>query len=235
MASESRAATLLAIMKGQAPEAAWTRLGQPMVHYRGLEGCRRQLHLAWDGAPFQYWWPLIYADEIALSDGLARMHRNGLAVFMDAARRRGWWAFPETASDPHSRAYQVNGLVELAENSKAQTHPFVAPHSLALASMIDPQTMAVWAARMEAAYPAVRGPLGWRDSVDPATGEASPRYHAVDQGLIVSSMLADTIRGYLDRVWRAEQKALRARLLASVDLSDSTSCNVALPYLDAGQ
>jgi len=171
--------------------------------------------------PSEYWSPLIYFDELPLSLGLAKTHRNALAVHMDAAERRGCRAFPEVSmiilrgavAEADDEAGSAEGR---AEESEVRPYDFVAPYSLALGAMVDPAAMADWVARMEAAYPHVNGPFGWRDVVQPQSGRVSPHYLAWRPGLIVSSLLARHIRRYLDRYWTAPQQVTLARLYGAV-------------------
>lgn len=218
LVSESRAASMFAILHSGVPDDAWLRLERPWRLLPVGSVATEPVYLSWNGAPQQFFWPLIYFDEETMSPGLAASLRRTLAIYLKHSRQGGAWLFPDPGVDPNSSDYRyvVTGLRDLAEDANTRELPVVSLHALALAAMLDDQTMAQWAVDLLLAFPQVDGPWGWRDSLDPKTKNVARFYSAVDQGLLINSIQSACVRENLAHYLRQDQFATMRRLYRQI-------------------
>jgi hypothetical protein len=93
----------------------------------------------------------------------------------------------------------------------AYTNGVVTPHAAFLALRYAPDETAANLRRLVERFPALYGPLGFRDSVNVQTGAVSGAYLSLDQGMIMASIANALGDDVLRRAFagREEERALR--------------------------
>jgi hypothetical protein len=139
LASEARAATFIAVAKGEAPQEAWFRLG------RQHTVCEKETVLiSWTGTMFEYLMPAIWLRSHP-NTLLDRAMRSAVRAQQAYGASRGVpWGISEAAyskSDVHGNyQYAAFGVPGLALNVSRAGSLVISPYSSCLALIVDPAT-----------------------------------------------------------------------------------------------
>jgi len=137
LASEARAATFIAVAKGEAPQEAWFRLG------RQHTVCEKEkVLISWTGTMFEYLMPAIWlkSHPNTLLDRAAQSAVRAQQAY--GASRGVPWGISEAAyskTDEHGNyQYAAFGVPGLALNVARAGSLVISPYSSCLALMVDP-------------------------------------------------------------------------------------------------
>jgi hypothetical protein len=139
LASEARAATFIAVAKGEAPQETWFRLG------RQHTVCEKETVLiSWTGTMFEYLMPAIWLRSHP-NTLLDRAVRSAVRAQQAYGTSRGVpWGISEAAyskTDVHGNyQYAAFGVPGLALNVARAGSLVISPYSSCLALMVDPAT-----------------------------------------------------------------------------------------------
>jgi hypothetical protein len=139
LASEARAATFIAVAKGEAPQEAWFRLG------RQHTVCEKETVLiSWTGTMFEYLMPAIWLRSHP-NTLLDRAMRSAVRAQQAYGASRGVpWGISEAAyskTDVHGNyQYAAFGVPGLALNVARAGSLVISPYSSCLALIVDPAT-----------------------------------------------------------------------------------------------
>jgi hypothetical protein len=205
--AESRVGSLIAIGKGDVPEAQWFSMKRVFpasclwqtrrpVGVHGKEVCgypvqggyyewnRHRYVPSWGGSMFEALMPTLVLDELAYAPAsLGRNDVEHVAVQRDYATGPlaypVWGMSPSTSPDGRYEEYGVEIL-----GSRGYRAGRVTPHAAALALYVSPDDAAADLRRLIDLYP-IYGEYGFYDSVDPRSGEVANTYLALDQSMIL--------------------------------------------------
>jgi hypothetical protein len=243
--TEARLGSLIAIGKGDVPEAHWYRMLRSGPDERellratakrkrllnghdtlvGIYGWRDLLYVpSWGGSLFEALMPTLLVDERTLSP--RSLGRNGYA-HVEVQRRYAleelgfpvWGMSPSMAPGaPRESSYREHGVPVLgAFGYPAQA---VTPHASALALPFAPQAAIANLRRLAELYP-IYGEYGFYDAVDPRSGEVVPAYLALDQSMLFIALANHLKDGVIQRRFAADPIAARALpLLAAEEFFD---------------
>lgn len=209
--SEARLGSLIAIGKGEAPEAHWFAMARTFPNEYTWQS-RRPLHRleknqhgfrwrggyyqwrgyryvpSWGGSLFEALMPTLLLDEQHYAP--ASLGANG-RVHTEIQRRYAledlgypvWGMSP--SSDPASDKYAEYGVRILG--SLGYRPGAVTPHAAALALQTDPAQAAANLLRLAERFPAY-GDFGFYDAVDPKTGQVAYKYLCLNQAMILVAL-----------------------------------------------
>ncbi len=232
--TEARVLSLIAIGKGDVPEAHWFRLQRTLPPEEGWQtqppkarrarkvrgqeviggwyerGPYRYLP-SWGGSMFEALMPTMVVDEPRLAP--ESLGRNDF-VHATLQRRHAleelgypvWGMSPSaTAAGDGYGEFGVRYLGVLGYQDGV-----VAPYASALALAVTPGPAAQNLRALAERYPGLYGAWGFYDAVDPKSGEVARRYLALDQGMLfvaIANRLADHV---VQRAFAADPIAARA-------------------------
>jgi len=106
------------------------------------------------------------------------------------------WGLSPASVPGTTGGYEAYGSYELGEGGEGNAYATgaVAPYASFLALPVLPQQSFENIKKLETDYPALDGPYGLFDSVDPTTGEVAPRYLVLDEGMVMAG-LDDALEG----------------------------------------
>ncbi|MGE3499877.1 MAG: glucoamylase family protein [Candidatus Binatia bacterium] len=231
--TEARLGTLLAIGKGDVPEAAWFNMvrtfpaecrwqSRAPVDVRTVEvrghlvtaghyrwGSLRYVP-SWGGSMFEALMPTLLIDELeAAPRSLGRnglMHALGQRRFAMRELRLPVWGFSPSAR-PDGEQYGEYGVKALG--SRGYPSGPVTPHAAALAVPLIPKAAIRNLQKLAARYP-VYGEYGLYDAVDPYTGAVAYKYLALDQSMLFLSLVNHLTDHALQRRFAADPIMQRA-------------------------
>lgn len=243
--TEARLGSVVAIAKGQAPEALWfemLRTPPEDAAWRPEQGARdrrektirghrffggvyewrdRRYVPSWGGSMFEALMPLLALDERALAP--KSLGRNG-EVHAEVQRRfateeLGWpvWGMSPSAQ-PNSVDYGEFGAPALGIAGYKST--VVTPHASALALGIAPAEATANLRRLVERYD-LYGAFGLYDAVDPATGTVAHAYLTLDQSMSFVALVNHLRGGSIQKRFAADPAVAPAlSLLAEEDFFD---------------
>ena len=225
--TEARLGSLIAIGKGDVPEAHWYRLirtfprhfvwttqspkqrtqhtirGYPVLggHYF-WQGWRYVP--SWGGSLFEALMPLLVLDELNLAPHSlgpnARAHTELNRRFaLDHLGYPVWGLSP--SSTPDGTGYREYGARVLG--ARGYGAGAVTPHAAALVLLTDP-TAATANLRQLAQRYTLYGDFGFYDAVDPKTGQVATNYLALDQSMILIALANYLGDGVIQRAFAAD-------------------------------
>lgn len=207
LCTEPRLASYIGIAKGDLPSSHWYRLfrtlpldwewqsqrpkgktvkkdGQP-VFYGYYERNRVRYVPSWGGSLFEFLMPTLVLDEKNLSpQGLGANNRIVVDAQIHYAineRRYPVWGLSPCATPDETLGYKEYGVPYLGVKGYSDD-AVVTPHVSFLALTVNPEA-AIANIRRLAQLPNIYGEYGFYDSVNVKTGQVSPRYLALDQGM----------------------------------------------------
>ena len=242
--TEARLGSLIAIGKGDVPEAHWYRMvrtfpegctwqsqpprgrhakevrGFPMMggwyEWKGLRYVP-----SWGGSMFEALMPTLFLDERALAP--RSLGRND-EVHVEMQRRFAeeelgypvWGMSPAVSPEPDG--YREYGVKPLGVRGYADAA--VTPHAVALALAFEPEEAAAMLRKLVDLYP-IYGEYGLYDSVNPQTGEVGTAYLALDQSMLFLALANYLREGVIQRRFAADPIAAAALpLLEAEDFFD---------------
>jgi hypothetical protein len=225
--TEARLGALLAIGRGNAPEAMWFSMRRtlPESHawQRQVPRDRREkivrghrfegglyewqgiAHVpSWGGSMFEALMPMLVLDERTFAPkSLGRNHAAHVAVQRRyAIEQLGWpvWGM-SPSTQPFAVDYGEFGVPALGVAGYQPT--VVTPHAAALAVMIEPAESAANLRRMAERYD-LYGEFGLYDSVDPSTGAVAHAYLSLDQTMSFVALVNHLRDGAIQKRFAAD-------------------------------
>ena len=225
--SEARLGSLIAIGKGEAPEAHWFCMARtfprafdwqsqspkgradktvngftfPSGYYswKGLKYVP-----SWGGSLFEALMPLLVLDELRYAP--ASLGRNALA-HTELSRRFTlehldypvWGLSP--SSTPSGDSYGEYGARTLGV--RGYPAGAVTPHAAALALLTEPAAATANLRQLAERYP-IYGDFGFYDAVDPKTGQVAYNYLALDQSMILIALANHLRDGAIQNYFAAD-------------------------------
>ena len=231
--AESRLASLVAIGKGDVPEAHWFAMVRTFPaactwqrqvprerHAKTVRGHRlyggwyawkdERYVPSWGGSLFEALMPTLVLDEPRLAP--ASLGANDVA-HVAVQRRFGSetlgspvWGWSSSATlDPGG--YGEHGVSDLG--TIGYPSGVVTPHASALALAVDPAAATANLRELAARYP-IYGDFGFYDAVDPATGAVAPVYLTLDQAMIFLAVANRLCDGCVQRRFGGDPIAAKA-------------------------
>jgi hypothetical protein len=225
--TEARLGALLAIGKGDVPEAAWFKMAR--IFPQSCEGQTlepRDVRLAitrgyetwlgnyewqgvryvpsWGGSMFEALMPTLVLDEPRLAPNSLgandRAHARVQQAF--ATRELGYdvWGLSPSAT-PEGLGYQEYGVRVLG--TRGYRGGAVTPHAAALALAVAPDAAIAALRRLAAEYP-VYGEYGFYDAVDPVRKEVAYTYLALDQSMLFLAVANQLSGGSVQRLFASD-------------------------------
>lgn len=226
--TEARLGSLIAIGKGDVPEAHWYRLIRTLPRSStwttqspkqrinhairghtfpgGYYSWRGWRYLpSWGGSLFEALMPLLVLDELRLAP--ASLGLNALAH--TALNRRFaleqlgypvWGLSP--SSTPDGEAYGEYGARVLG--TRGYGAGAVTPHAAALALLTDPTAATANLRQLVQRYPGLYGDFGFYDAVDPKTGRIAANYLALNQSMILIALANHLCAGVIQQAFAAD-------------------------------
>ncbi|MFU8857083.1 MAG: GH36-type glycosyl hydrolase domain-containing protein [Deferrisomatales bacterium] len=138
LSSEARVASLLAIAKGDAPQAHWLHLGRPVTQLNGSRAL-----LSWSGTLFEYLMPLLLLEEHP-GTLLAESDRAAMKWQVAYGQQKGVpWGVSESGyyrfDTQQNYQYRAFGVPGLGLKRGLEEDLVVAPYACLLALPLDPQ------------------------------------------------------------------------------------------------
>lgn len=198
--SEPRGPSLLAICKGDVPREHWFRMERaryaPGKGYHSGETRRyggvdvREGYFvyegisivpSWGGSMFEFLMPSLFIDEMShASRSLGENSARAVDAQIEYAKRQSLPVWGMSPSAKPSGGYGEFGVPAIGVQGYPATA--VTPHASFLALSVRPARALENLCVLRERYGMV-GRYGYRDSVDPATGQVSSVYLALDQGM----------------------------------------------------
>jgi cyclic beta-1,2-glucan glucanotransferase len=218
LATEARAASLLAIAKGDIPEKHWFHLGRAR--------CRlstRSALVSWTGSMFEYLMPLLvmksYPDTL-----LDETHTAAVDAQRRYGKKRGVpWGISEAAYNVMDLAmtyqYRAFGLQALGLKPGLDEDLVVAPYATVLASMVRPDYASANLRALTAE--GLEGPFGFYDSIDYTPSRVPPNrkgvvvktYMAHHQGMSLVALANVLLGAPMQRRFHADPRVKAVELL----------------------
>ncbi|BCW97938.1 MAG: hypothetical protein KatS3mg024_0765 [Armatimonadota bacterium] len=203
--SEPRAASLLAISRGDVPVEHWFRMERArpaegkdyrkgeMRRYCGVDVQESYFVYrgvpvvpSWGGSMFEFLMPSLFIDESRYArTSLAENNRRAVDAQIAFAAERGMPAWGLSPCANPAGGYGEYGAAPIGVQGYAEG--VVTPHASFLALEIRPAESLANIRKMEQLY-AIRGHYGFRDSVDTSSGRVASVYLALDQGMILTAI-----------------------------------------------
>jgi len=200
--SESRAAYVVAIGKGDITAQSWFRMTRaPKVDgkgynsgeirsYRGVKVREsyfvyngKPIVPSWGGSMFEFLMPALFFDEAGLAPkSLGENARRAVDAQIAYAKQAGlcvWGMSPCAKPDGN---YAACGVTEIGAGGYPPE--VITPHAAFLALEVRPEEAIGNLNEMAKRYK-IRGRYGFFDSVDPKSGSVCDRYLVLDQGMIL--------------------------------------------------
>lgn len=225
--TEARLGVLLAIGKGDVPEAAWYRMarifpqacdGQTLApqdvrleRVRGHETWIGNYEWqgfryvpSWGGSMFEALMPTLVLDEPRLAPASLgendRVHARVQQAF--ASRELGYpvWGLSPSAT-PEGEGYREYGVRVLG--TRGYRGGAVTPHAAALALAVEPGAAVAALRRLAADFP-IYGEYGFYDAVDPVTKEVAYTYLALDQSMLFLAIANHLTGGSVQRLFASD-------------------------------
>jgi hypothetical protein len=225
--TEARLGVLLAIGKGDLPEAAWYRMarifpqacdGQTLApqdvrleRVRGHETWIGNYEWqgfryvpSWGGSMFEALMPTLVLDEPRLAPASLgendRVHARVQQAF--ASRELGYpvWGLSPSAT-PEGEGYREYGVRVLG--TRGYRGGAVTPHAVALALAVEPEAAVAALRRLAAEFP-IYGEYGFYDAVDPVTKEVAYTYLALDQSMLFLAIANHLTGGSVQRLFASD-------------------------------
>lgn len=100
------------------------------------------------------------------------------------------WGLPPSSTPDNTGNYQAYGALPLASGSQccAYATDAITPYAAFLALTVLPGASFNNIAALKRLYPAIYGPYGFYDAVNPTTGSLANRYLTLDQAMILASL-----------------------------------------------
>lgn len=237
--AESRLGSLIAIGKGDVPEAHWYQMARTLPPACGWQTrapvARREKHIgghrfyggwstwgderfvpSWGGSMFEALMPALVLDEARLAP--ASLGAND-AAHATVQRRYAletlgypvWGLSPSMTPGGDYREYGARPLGILGYDAGAVT-----PHASALVLPLDLPAAAANLRRLAATYP-VYGDFGFYDAVDPHTGRVAESYLALDQSMIFLAAANVLTGGAVQRYFAADPVIARVLPLLAAE------------------
>jgi hypothetical protein len=242
--TEARLGSLIAIGKGDVPEAHWYRMvrtfpegctwqsqaprGRRAKEIRGIpmmggwyEWKNLRYVPSWGGSMFEALMPTLFLDERALAP--RSLGRND-EVHVEMQRRFAeeelgypvWGMSPAVSPEPDG--YREYGVPPLGVRGYGDAA--VTPHAVALALAFEPEAAAATLRKLVDLYP-IYGEYGLYDSVNPQTGAVGTAYLALDQSMLFLALANHLRDGVIQRRFAADPIAAAALpLLEAEDFFD---------------
>jgi hypothetical protein len=232
LASEARAAALVAIAKSEVPQESWFHLGRTLTIAYG-----RRVLISWSGTMFEYLMPGLWMTsfrETLLDESVRSAVQCQQRTRVDRTQP---WGISESACADRNAAddyrYAAFGLAALAMRPDAERRPVVSPYASMLALTVDPAA-AVENLRLMESF-GWSGEFGLYEAADfaPSGGGRAgvarlvKSWMAHHQGMIlvsIGNLLAD---GALQRAFHAEpmvaatERLLQERLPRTIPASEA--------------
>jgi hypothetical protein len=238
--AESRLGSLIAIGKGDAPEAHWFRMARTFPpefqwqsrpplnrveraangfrwiggHYRWRE---YRYVPSWGGSLFEALMPRLVLDEgrhAPASLGVnGEIHTAVHRVYAQEVLGYPVWGM-SPSSTPGSQRYAEYGVKVLG--SAGYPSGVVTPHAAALALLTEPAAAVANLRALAERYP-VYGDFGFYDAVNPLTGEVSHNYLCLNQAMILVSLANHLADHAVQRRFEADPIARRVLGLVGVE------------------
>jgi hypothetical protein len=231
--AESRLGSLIAIGKGDVPEAHWFDMVRTFPaacrwqrqvprdrHAKTVRGHRffggwyewRDVRYvpSWGGSMFEALMPTLVLDEARFAGpSLGANDVANVAVqrrfATDALGLPVWGFSPSATVEP--AGYGENGVPDLG--TIGYPPGVVTPHASALALAVDPAAATANLRALAARYPSY-GDFGFYDAVDPRTGAVAPVYLTLDQTMTFLAVANRLCDGCVQRRFAADPIAARA-------------------------
>ncbi|HLK70069.1 MAG TPA: glucoamylase family protein [Bryobacteraceae bacterium] len=211
LASEARAASFVAIAKGDIPQESWFHLGRAHTLYGG-----ERVLLSWTGTMFEYLMPSLWMrthPDTIMDQSLRAVVR----VQREYARRKGVpWGISEAAckgKGTEDYGYAPFGVPSLATDVGHSNRLVISPYSSFLAVGIDPTRAVENLAQMrEFGW---MGRYGFYESIDysQSGGEVMRMWMAHHQGMSLLAIANLLCEGCLQKHFHAEPQVLATELL----------------------
>jgi hypothetical protein len=188
------------------PEEEWGRRSWAVTHPLYVES---QIEYGLEEAGYGYW------GFSPASDPEGGYREYGVDVIgMDTTPGLGY-------TSDHSEVTQIDYGWDDPACPRAPSAPLadygqgeVTPHAAFLALDFDRKATLTNLANLEADFPGLYGPGGFKDSVNVATGVVADRYLSLDQGMVIAALANelghDKLQKYLERTLRQSLKPLMA-------------------------
>ena len=225
--TEARLGALLAIGKGDVPEAAWFRMarifpqsceGQSLeprdVRLENVRGHETWIGNyewegfryvpSWGGSMFEALMPTLVLDEPKLAPrSLGENDRvHALVQKTFASRELGYpvWGLSPSAT-PEGEGYREYGVRVLG--TRGYRGGAVTPHAAALALAVEPEAAAAALRSLAADFP-IYGEYGFYDAVDPVKKEVAYTYLALDQSMLFLAVANHLTGGSVQRLFASD-------------------------------
>lgn len=225
--TEARLGALLAIGKGDVPEAAWFKMARifpPSCEGQSLapRDVRREIVRghetwlgtyewqgfryvpSWGGSMFEALMPTLVLDEPRLApNSLGANDRvHALVQQSFATRELGYpvWGLSPSAT-PEGVGYREYGVRVLG--TRGYRGGAVTPHAAALALAVEPAAAVAALRRLAADFP-IYGAYGFYDAVDPFRKEVAYTYLALDQSMLFLAIANQLTGGSVQRAFAAD-------------------------------
>ncbi|MGH9447396.1 MAG: glucoamylase family protein, partial [Terriglobia bacterium] len=226
LASEARAATFIAIAKGDLRQEGWFRLGRAHTRHAG-----QRVLLSWSGTMFEYLMPSLWMRSYP-NTLLARSQQAAVKCQQDFGRRRRRpWGVSEAGYNQKDSAgryqYQAFGIPYLALNPES-SGDVVAPYASFLALEADPKGAIKNLRRMDGL--GWQGIYGFYESADYMSQSSGPgrKYGLVrswlahHQGMSLLAMANVLAGASMQRRFHAEPQVQATELILHERVSETT-------------
>ena len=190
------------------PSSIWDNLRRSTSRYLTEKGRVVETFSAFDGSGFQYFWPLLRSPEESLPE-IGGLLQNALLIYEDFMDRTGIPGFASASSLPEGGYSGKIGIENLKETPLTLDESVGSVYSLASAYRLSPEFVLSELQKIETAFPALKGSLGFYDAAR-ANGQVSQNYYAIDQGSLVLGLAghgADDFRIWMQakNLWQTYQ------------------------------
>jgi hypothetical protein len=181
--SEARLGVLVAIVKDNVPKEAWRTMVASKTFYPVEGGEPIGVMKSWGGDLFEYLFSDLFVNELEHApDSFGENNRRAVVVHIEEARRNGLPIWGWSPSEVPGGWYAEAGVPELGESGYPLSQ--VSPYSAFLALRYAPQESVECLRRMIDLNSQVYDEgFGFRDSIDPRTGQVCPHLLSLDKGM----------------------------------------------------
>ena len=222
--SEVRATFPFLIEYFNLPDSIWNNLIRSTGSYPTQQGRIVETFSAYDGGAFQYFWSLLVSPEDELPNISEALH-NAFLIFTDWMKRNNLAGFPSASSVPEGGYDGKLGIDFLKVTGDAVRGNYGSLYGLASAYRLDPSWVIAKLLEIQAAFPLLKGPLGFYDAMR-SDGVVSRNYYAIDQGSFVLGLIgagADDFRSFMEKrgLWTGYESHYAALDLGIQQVTDS--------------